>query len=313
MRTFKQLQDEALRYFDVEDEEDGSADREMVKAALNQANQKRATEDKWKFMLSRAFTLSVIAGQQEYILPHENLDKLQYLYSTTHKRFIISVPMRQVPYADIGFNDEVTDSNNKYFELVGYSGVKKQPTVVGPLDVSSSEDETDCTVYIEGEDEDGATINETLTITTTTETTTQDFARITYVTKVGDFAGTLLIEDSAGEEMLTLTTSQQGKQFPVIRFLTVPVTAETCTYRYWRTPRVMERDNDLPDIPFPQCNILVYDALLALATYNELDSESVNIWRDQQMRWEMNLYLMKMEANTVGGNAEYINETGLMY
>jgi hypothetical protein len=67
----------------------------------------------------------------------------------------------------------------------------------------------------------------------------------------------------------------------------------------------MTRDFDQPDIPFPHSLVLVYDALLDMATYSELDSESVNIWREKRQDLLNNMYLENMAADTVGGLGNY--------
>lgn len=310
MKTFVQLQREVLRYFDVEDEPDGSADKELVKSALNEANQQRATEDKWTFMRSPVHTLAVVAGTQTYVLPHENLRKLHYLWSTTNRYFLSETPMREVPYADISF-DQSDTGTSKLYEIAEMSPTKAQPSTVAPLSVESTETETEDEVllYIEGYDADGASISEEVA---PGDNTTQDFSKVTYVAKVGDWEGTMTLDDDAGNNLLTLTASQYAKQYPVLKFMAIPTQADTCTYRFFKKPRVMTRDYDVPDLPFPTCNILVFDALLSLATYNELDSESVNIWREKQSQWMMELYNEKLTGDTIGGGVNTINEVGLM-
>jgi hypothetical protein len=100
--------------------------------------------------------------------------------------------------------------------------------------------------------------------------------------------------------LLRLTDSEYQKEYPLLVWKNVPTAAETFTYRFFRAPRVMTRDYDKPDLPFPHSNVLVYDALLDLATYNELDSESVNIWRDKQQHHVQSLYLTKLDGDSTG-------------
>ena len=310
MKTFKQLQEEVLRYFDLAgeatDDPDGS-DVELVKAALNQSNQNRSTEDKWKFMLSGVYTLNVVAGTQDYVLPHTDFNKLQYLWSDTYKRFVSSFPIREVPqttvdFADSQFNEQPT------FDFDGFAPVKVQPTSPDTLTMSSTQSETGSpSLYIEGEDEDGAAISESIDVD---GTTTQEFAKITYVAKVGDFLGTMTLETTGGTELLVLTLDQYGKQYPVLKFHSVPVGNEVMKYKFYKAPRVMTRDYDLPNLPYPAANLLVWDSLLDLATYNELDSESVNLWRAKQHECLTNLYLYKLEGDVVGGVGEFINSPG---
>lgn len=309
MKTFEELKTDVLRYFDVASEPDGSADVDLVKQAINDANAARSTEDNWKFMLSGQYTLNVVAGTQEYILPHANFQKLHFLYSSTYKQFARSYPMANVPYNDVAFDQDV-QAPNKFYNVEGFYPVKAQPDSATTLTLSSDDvDDAGAEIYLEGEDGSGEFISEDLAVG---DTTSQSFAKVTYVAKKQAFEGTLTLATSGAVTLLTLSSNEVGKQYPVIRFTNIPVENETFKYRFFKRPRVMRLDNDIPDVPFPVCNVLIYDALLNLATYNELDSESVNIWRDKQQRWETVLYMMKMEGNTVAGDNLSINLSGAL-
>ena len=307
MKTFLQLQEEVLRYFDLAGEateQPDESDAEMAKAALNQANQNRVSEDKWKFMQSGVYTLTLSAPTQSYILPHTNFGRFHFLWSETYKKFIVSAPMRHVPHSDVDFNDSLNGSN-MYYDFDGFSPVKVQPSVADELALTSSLSETNGpTLYVEGEDSDGAAISETLSVN---GTSTQQFAKVTYVAKIGVWLGTLTLATQGGTTLLQLTVSEFGRQYPVIKFYNIPTANEVFQYRYFRAPRVMARDYDIPDLPFPHSNLLVWDALLMLATYNELDSESVNLWRANQIECLNNLYLLKLEGDTIAGYGEYLN------
>ena len=308
MRTFKDLQQAVLRYFDVADEPDGSADVELVKDALNTNNEKRCTEEKWKFMLSPSvYTLDVVAGQQSYILPHTNLSKLNYLWSTTKNRWAVSLSLRQAAASGLGFNQQLGGDSSVYYEIIEKgSVVAAQPTTASEVVVTSSETEAaNIQLYIEGEDASGQPLSETLDVGTTS---TGVYSKITYYAKIGDWQGTLTLEtDPDGDELVSLTADEAGKEFPVLSWVEIPNANETFTYRYFRTPRRMTRDYDRPDLPYPHSNLLVYDTLLDLATYNELDSESVNLWRDKQYECLAALYQLKLEGDTVAGSPNYIN------
>jgi hypothetical protein len=310
VRTYKDLQEIVLRYFDVANEEEGSADVVLVQSTLNTANATRSSEDKWKFMLSDVKTLSVVGGQQEYILPFPNLLKLHYIYSTTNKRFGRSIPMRSVPYVDVPFQDTTTNSQDVlYYDITdGGAVVQAQPTTADTLVAASSASEAaDVQLYVEGLDANGVPISETIDAAATSTAT---FSRVDYYAKIGTWAGTLTLTTTGAEDLVTLSPTETGKEFPVIKFLNIPSASETFQYRYFRKPRVMSRDNDRPDLPYPHSNVLIYDALLDLATYNELDSESVNIWRDKQQAILEVLYQQKLEGDSVGGDSMYINELG---
>lgn len=307
MRTFKDLQQAVLRYFDVADEPDGSADVELVKNALNSNNEKRSTEERWKFMQSNAYSLAVVAGQQEYILPHTNLSKLHYLWSTTKNRWAIGLSMRQLPYSGLGFNQQIGGDSSVYYELTERgSVVAAQPSTASEIVANSTETEaSNIQLYVEGEDASGQPLSETLDVGVPSAGV---YSKVTYYAKIGDWTGTLSLEtDPGAETLVTLLSSEYGKEYPILKWVEIPNANETFEYRYFRTPRRMVRDYDRPDLPYPHSGLLVYDTLIDLATYNELDSESVNIWRAKQLEALSNLYQLKLEGDTVAGSGNYIN------
>jgi hypothetical protein len=108
------------------------------------------------------------------------------------------------------------------------------------------------------------------------------FQHILNVTKAGSWVGTLTLSAIDATELLVLTPTQYGKQFQVLEFIEAPGNAVNYTYSFSRTPRTLIRDNDLPDIPFPYSEILVYDTLLDLTGYNsELGEKHQRLWKDR--------------------------------
>lgn len=304
MKTLKELREEVLRYFDLADEANTSTDVKLVNAALNTANQHRASEDSWKFMLSAPHTLSVVSGQSSYILPWTDIHHVNYLWSVTKERFLEELPVRQAPF-EATFTNVIDPTYN--CELVhGGSVVQAQPASFDRLELSSTASEaTGVGLYVEGEDVDGAQVSETIL---PDGVSTYEYVKVTYYAKTGVWTGTLTLSTQGGDTLLTLSAEQDGKEYTLLRFFAPPTGAETISYRYFRQPRTLTRDGDRPDIPFPLSNILVYDVLLDMATYNELDSESVNVWRQKQESWQMNLYATKLEADTINGAPMMINE-----
>lgn len=303
MRTLNDLQQAALRFFDLANESDSAADVLLVRDAINRANSSRATETEWKFMQSQLQTLTLVTGQTTYILPQPDIHKFQYLYSTTNKRFLNSLPIKQVPYVDLDYRQN-NDSARFYSIDPNGSPVKAQPTTASVLSLASSASETNNpSLFIEGEDSSGNRITETVEAAASTS---QSFAKVHYAAKTADFNGTITLTAGA-TTLLTLAADEYAKSYAVIEFHTLPTATETLIYRYFRKPRLMTRNFDTPNIPYPHSEILVYDALLDLATYNELDSESVNIWREKQMQLKENLYLQLLEPDTVAGIGLYTN------
>lgn len=298
MNTFKKLYTDVLRYFDLALETEGS-DVELAKAAVNTAHQLRCNEDNWKFMLSPKYSLEVEADQQDYILPHEDFKKFQYLWSVTKKRFCRSIPMRQIPSSNIEL--DYSQGDTQVYTIDSMSPVVVQPAATGERIrlTSGAAEPASPYLVVEGETSDGTAVSEELSKDSVSYT---EFAKITGYYKVGDFEGTIiLIGNTSGTVFLSLRPTEYAKQYPVLRFITIPTESETLSYRYFRNPKVLEYDYQIPNIPFPESGIVVYDALLDLATYNEIDSESVNIWRAKQEQFLQNLYLEKLDGDSVAG------------
>lgn len=299
MKTFADIQQDVLRFFDVASEASDSADVELVKSAINNANQKRVTEDHWKFMLSPVLSLTTVAGQASYILPYTNFHTLQYIQNVTTQVFARELPTRELPAV------VESDLGDIYYEITkAGSVVKAQPSTADTLIVTSTMSEAG-ELYIEGTDADGDFITESIGAG---DTTTQTFATVTYYAKTTAWSGLLTLSTTGGDALLTLTADEAGKQYAVLTFTNAPAVSAVWYFRFWRTPRVMVRDLDRPDLPFPESGVLIYDALLDLATYNELDSESVNIWRSKQQEYLNILYLHKLTTDTIGGVPFTIND-----
>ena len=309
MKTFLDLQKEVARYYDLAaeiTEAPEGADVEMIKSSLNQANSTRLTEDKWKFTLSTQFTLNTVADVQDYILPHTNYGRWHFLWNDTDKVFARKTPPRNVPNSMVDFNQSVSNDLWSSYDIIkDGSVVLAQPATPATLTLTTSGSEPNAPeLYIVGEDADGNEINDSLA---KDEVSTNVYTKITYYAKTADFDTTLTLTATGGATLLVLNSDEYAKRYPVVHFYTIPVNAKTYKYKFFRNPRLMVRDFDIPDLPFPHSNILVYDTLLDLATFNELDSESIGVWRDKQQKLMENLYLEKLEADALSAVPETIN------
>jgi hypothetical protein len=311
MLRFADLYNQAMSLYDTQGDTD--TDLTITKDAINRAHARRASETGWAWLLSPKCTLQIVAGQTQYILPFENIGQIQYWYNETTKQFIPVVPDRE--FISESF-DATATSNQLGVVMAGTSPVKRQPTTAQLLSVTSTAEETGFqSVYIEGTDSDGNVVSDTIgNINTSVSANTPivgmvAFASVTRVTVEGVWTGTLTlkaVDDDA--TLVVLTPTSLSKQYQVIELVNAPSEHATVTYRYYRRPRQLVRDNDVPEIPYPYSTILVYDALIEMATYSELDSESIGVWRDQQQRWADNLALSLMEGNVVGGQTERLHE-----
>lgn len=290
MLTFKNCYDQVMSLFDVVG--DTGTDLDVTKAAINRANAQRVQEHGYEWNLSPKRTLSVVAGTQRYILPYTDVDRLYYAYNVTDKMWLEIVPFSSLPDEDYR---QTTDDYR--IVVVGVSPVKTQPTTADTITANSTVSEDGAqSVYIEGLDSNGDVISDTLLDGGTSVNT---YASVTYMRVTGTWVGTLTVATTGGTTLVTFAPGVVAKQYPIVEFVNIPASAATIEYRYFKRARLMVEDNDIPDIPYPMSNILVYDALLELATYNELDSESVNIWRERQRQWLDNMVMAAMPGMAV--------------
>jgi hypothetical protein len=300
MRTLAQLREEVLDWLD----EGGDTDttKTLVDNSLNQANALRASQQRWPWMLSSIKTFSTVAGQTDYVLD-ERATKLDFLYNQTTKAFLTELSDGEIVSAKLGFGD-VDVTSAQYFSIVGTSPVKTFISTAGTLTVTSSTAETGATLYIEGEDASGNILSEELTPGGSASSGT--YKVVSYVAKRGTWAGTLTLTLAGATTLLVLSPTQYAKQHPVIRLLNPPTSVETLSYRWTRKPRRMEYDHDTPDIPEPNEQILVWDALLMLSAYTEQDSEATGLWHKYQEKWELNLLTTMFVGDSTNGMGESV-------
>lgn len=284
MLTFENIFDQVQTFLDEADATGHSLD--LVKFAIQSAHEKRLTEERWSFMLwPTNVSLSFITGQKTYQL-HSEVQLLSEFRNATEDATMREVPTR-ARYKVGNLDDRF------HFEFVQLSPVKIQPvaglvTVVGEARLK----------YV---DTSGDVQEEDLTNAPTSELVQE----IITVTKLDDAVMTLTDADST--LILSLTATQYGKQYPQIRLFGDGITGESGEYRFYRKPSVLTHDNAIPDIPYPFSRILVYDALLELATYN--DSTPPAFWLIQHELWDRQLRQAFVEGEVEGSEARTINIT----
>lgn len=309
MRTLADLREEVLGWMDEAGDTDTT--KVIVENALNQSNSQRSTQLRWPWMMSRVYTFTTVSGQQDYHLAEGAL-RLDYIRNRATKRNCVEVPDEIVQASDRDFGPAAESESALYFQKVGFSPIKRPiPSPGSRLTLASSSAETP-TLIIEGEDAAGDSLVETLTVGGTTAGTYTRVDRISRGTVAA--VGTLTLSTVTGAlTLLTLSPSQVGKQFPVIRFLAPCSSADVIEYRYIRAPRRMVNSGDIPDVPFPYSNILVWDALIMTAAYNEVDSEASNVWKANRDQWEQGLLATSLGGDTLGGYGEQVKEFSETY
>lgn len=294
IKTFRTLQDDVLRWFD---EVNTSTDmRENVKQALNSAQAARLGERSWPFMLwpgKKSFPL--VIGQQEYPL-HLEFFRPVYFFNATDKKLL-----RQKT-DPLGQSQDVTVTKY-HFELRGTSPVAVQPPAASTLTLTSTaSDGSSQKAIITGEIANGAIHQEE--IVCAGSATVESFVRITRVTKIGTWSGTMILSAGA-TELLRLAPTELGRQYQVFFLPVAPTAADVVEYEFYRQPTIMVDDKDTPDVPSPYQDVLTFDALIDLAAYNPVESGSLKIWTAKQQRLEQGLIETYGEALSLGRQASY--------
>jgi hypothetical protein len=102
-----------------------------------------------------------------------------------------------------------------------------------------------------------------------------------------------------------------GRSYARLFFLSIPDGGSTIEYKFYRQPSPLTNDNDLPDIPPPFSQILVWDTLLMFAGYNsDIGSAAVSVWRDNQQKLETQMIRAFQDAQSLGAGHRSVRYLG---
>lgn len=301
IQTYKDLQDRVLRLLDEAGDTDTTLD--LVKDALNEANRERATQEKWPFMLwDSAETFSTEAGLREYSLVSE-FHRPFYFYNRTTGDYLTQLDEGNLLQAA---PDWINDTGSaEEFNLWGRMEVLHQPTSQVALTVTSSNTAADNgskSVVVRGM-KDGVLVSEEIVCGSTS---TNAFSKILKLTKKGTWTGTMSLTDPDARVLQTLFPTEYGRSSQQFQLAIPPDAVEQIEYRFYRQPLVMTEDNDRPDIPTPFEDLLVYDALVFFATYNEYDAATVKLWMMKRDRLETRLG-QAYEDRAINALSDYVD------
>ena len=289
MLTFYDLQQHVLRYIDESESASTGSTRVLVKDAINRSHRRLLGSRTWSFMRwPGEVSLTTTAGTRTYALKH-GMSKILTLY-------------------DQGTEQTFPLISRREWEAQGVDRVNRQDQPLGaiygdtwPVSEQCPEDDTQCAVLaLSSSTVDAADSTITVVVTGiangdyTTETlnvqhtgdafpvySTARFSHILSVTKTGTWAGTMTLKhaDVDASTILTLSTTEYGKQYPTLEFIETPSAARTYLYTAQRTPAILSNDYDIPDTPYPFSEIHAYDALMDLCSYNtELGARHYAQW-----------------------------------
>lgn len=285
--TFKDLQDQVLNWLDEAD--NTTTTRTNVKEALNQAHQERLMQYRWPHMIwDRAETITMVAAQRLYSL-HQEYNRPLYFRNQGTGEMLIETPRRNIDAENTDWDND-TDTNR--FVLAGWQTVKAQPTSASVITVvsdSASDNSSTYNITVRGVDSNGAVVTNTITPNGTTPVAgTQSFVKILSIVKTAATNGTLTFtSNSAAVTVLSLTASEYARQYRQLELLYQPTAGDVIEYKFYRQPLKMTVDYDIPEIPAPYSQVLVWDALLMLMSYDgQLDEGRMATISNQRGIWE---------------------------
>lgn len=308
MRTFKQLQDAVLQW--MADGGDTGLLRTLVKDAINRTHQNLLNDDRYDFMLwPKTETLAVAANQKVYAL-HPRFQYPFFFYNPDTDIYLEEIPPKGLMESQADWNDGDTDEVDR-FMLTGLSKVQRQPAASSLITVTSTGGSTaiNQSVLITGVS-NGVAVSETLTATGgpwTSLTTANSFEVVEDITKLGDnWSWPLTVTaDSGATTLLTIPTTAYGMQYRMLELLENPTSAQTILYRFYRQPRQLVNDHDIPDLPGEFDDILVYQTLLAMVGYTRATNDEQGLWASQVKRLTDVLQMTYRASRTMGGRPTY--------
>lgn len=304
MRTFKQLQDAVLQW--MADGGDTGLLRTLVKDGLNRTHQNLLNDDRYDFMLwPRNETLSVVANQKVYAL-HPRFQQPLYFYNPDTDIYLEEIPPKGLMESQADWNDGDTDEVDR-FMLTGISKVIAQPATAATVTVTSAGTASaNQSVIITGVSS-GVPVSETLSSGSswTTLTSTNTFEVIEDVTKVGTGWSHTLTITCGATTVLTLPATESGIQYRMLELVENPTSAQSILYRFYKEPRQLVNDNDVPDLPGQFDDILVYQTLLAMVGYTRATPDEQQLWQAQIRRLTDVLQMTYRSSRTMGGRPTY--------
>lgn len=300
--SLQNLRNQVLAWMDETGDTDTTYN--LVNDAINASHRERLTRERWGFMQwHKPETFTVTASQQYYGLHQEVLFPI-YFWNRDQKQYLEEIGLGTLRDSGHNWNDDQDAALS--FRFMGLSPVKTQPPLAGStvqLTSSSGSDGASQGVIIRGDTADGVT-TETIT---TGNFSSNSFTRILNVTKTGTWNGTLtLTAVTGGTTLVKLFPTELGRQHRELFLTKIPTATETVEYGFYRQPSPLSNDNDLPDIPAPYSQILVWDALLKISAYNAMEKNSVAIWMENRDKLEHGLRAYDAERHTLDAKTNYI-------
>lgn len=306
--TFSDLRSQVLQNLDEAGANTTDSTYILTNNFINQAQMARLSQETWPFMLwDTAETFTCSTTQRFYTL-HQEFWRPQYFFNQATNAYLIETPMRQIPSTVARWNTDV--SHPLRFRFTARWPVAAQPAASSPITIVSSDGDTGSAkaITIRGVTANGVTTESLTPNATTPVVSTNSFSKILGVTKGAAWVGNLtMTSDGGATTNLTLLPSEFARSYQLVELLALPAGPDVIEYKFFRLPTKLVADNDIPDIPPPHSQILVWDACLLFTGYiTDLNPASVSMWRAMEENMEVNMKRAFVEGTTAEAEARYV-------
>lgn len=304
METLRSLREQVLSWLD--EAGDTGTTKTLVDYAINKSHADRLTKQNWPFMKWGPVTFSLVPGQREYTLHQEFLRPSYFRNTSRSGIYLVEVPEREIPQTLADWN---SDQDGRLFRYGGRWPVQSQPSGIFTI-TSSSVNDVGSTkkITIFGETTDGMASEDINPNGQTGVDGQLTFTKILGVTKASAWSGTLTVS-VGGTTILKLFPNEFGRSYQSIQLLFLPTAADVVEYDFYRKPRKLANDYDVPDTPYPYSLIHVWDALLDLTAYDgRIDSGRLEIWRRNQADLDAQMRNDFLEGRSAAARARHIRD-----
>ena len=305
MRTYKDLQTATLSW--MADPDDTGLLQTLVKSALNRAHQNLLNDDRYDFMLwPRTETLTTAIGTTNYAL-HPRFAHPYFVYNPTTNEYLEEIPIKGLMESGADWQDGTTDTPDR-FMLTGISKVQTQPTTAAVVIITTTGGtESAANSFLVTGIRSGVVVTETLSSVSAWSTLTgsQLFDVIEDITKIGATWTRTCTATCNGQTLVAWAAADFGYQYRVLELLATPTSSSNLLYRFYRQPRELVLDNDIPDLPIGYDDILVYRALVDMQGYTRATAEEVSVWTHSITMLTNNLQSAFRSSRTMGGRPTY--------
>lgn len=190
-------------------------------------------------------TIAIVAGTQDYVLPGD-FGKEMYVYDATNLRYVPFIALIELSEK---FADSLSAQGLAERYTIFRDVVRKQPTSASILTVVSSDNnDTTQTVRIKGTDANDVEVDESVTLTgTTNAVTTGTFKSIRSISKSAATVGRVTItSNSAAVTNAVLALADLDYKVLKLRVHQIPNNAATWRVPYHVRPYPLSNDNDVP-------------------------------------------------------------------